>query len=434
MEAVVHPIYGTFVIESVIGRGTFATVLSAHHQKHRFPVAIKVYDPDFADDPENQAMVRQEVDIHKHISHPLIARVYDSFMWNGHLCILMEKVTGVSLLDYTNRCIRLQEDEARHIIGQLILVLAYLKEVGVVHRDIKCENIILDHQGFIHVIDFAFARQAASCDDTEPTGNALFSTSCGSPAYAAPEIFRGEEYGFGVDMWSAGVVLYAMLHGSLPFQCESTTGLIKMIVSAEPALAPFLSHDCLDLLKRMLDKDPEKRISTDDAQRHTWLTTNDAGDIKVLDGSVLMLLRPRYTRHGLNHRAVANLQLDAEEQGKLIDELESGVESKRTMLYKMMDQAICAIDLVVQNPPIFIAKETHPQRVRAALSRDDCLKLVQPRLAHPHIVRPLLAPRSPIITVSTQSLAKPLCLRGVKAPIRVRRHSHCLLEDTTDFV
>ena len=436
MESIVHPTLGTFVVESIIGTGTFATVCAAHHEKYGFPVAIKVFDVPV--DQDTIDMAREEAAIHKHISHPLIAKVYDDFVWNGHLCLLMEKVTGTTLLDYANRVGALCEDEVRHIIGQLVLVLSYLYDEKIVHRDIKCENIIIDYQGFIHVIDFAFAKRASDCTTT-PRGTSLFSTSCGSPWYAAPEIFLNQDYGFGVDVWSAGIVMYAMLHGSLPFHSENTNKLVQMVTSEDPSFERGLSSECVDLLKKMLEKNPEQRITISEVKKHTWLSCNDRGEVKVLDGQALMLLRPRYTRHSLNHRAVATMRLDAEEQNKLIDELESGVESKLAMVYKMVDRALCAVDLVMKNPPIFISQVGKAPRVRGALSRDDCLKLCGPglgpsSLVPPKLVQPKVVCRTPVLGRSPVSMSKDPIRNAVRAKIRVRRHSHCPLEDSTPLM
>jgi serine/threonine protein kinase len=164
---------------------------------------------------------------------------------------------------------RLSEDQARRYFAQLLSVLEYLHcAKKVAHRDLKCENILLDRYNNIRVIDFGLSNQFSDeCPQLK--------SACGSPPYAAPEMVKGQPYAQDADIWSAGIVLYAIVSAKLPFFDDNIQRLFQKIVH-QPAMYPaFMSSQLTDLLDRLLCKDPENRISLDMIKSHTWFSQTE---------------------------------------------------------------------------------------------------------------------------------------------------------------
>jgi len=175
----------------------------------------------------------------------------------------MEFVSGGELFDYIVSRGRLAPDEARHFFHQIISGIEYCHYHKIVHRDLKPENLLLDADNNIKIADFGLSNVAHDGD--------FLRTSCGSPNYAAPEVISGNLYaGTEVDVWSCGVILYALLCGTLPFDDESIPNLFKKIKSGMYSLPSHLSQSSRDLILRMLVPDPMKRITIQEVRQHQW--------------------------------------------------------------------------------------------------------------------------------------------------------------------
>jgi 5'-AMP-activated protein kinase catalytic alpha subunit len=132
-----------------------------------------------------------------------------------------------------------------------------------VHRDLKPENLLLDHNNCIKIVDFGLSNLY--------TNNEKLKTACGSPCYAAPEMIKGEKYyGLGADIWSSGVILFAMVCGYLPFEDQNTKKLYQKILKADFTLPQFLSDDAKDMIQNILNPDPTKRFTIEDIRSHPW--------------------------------------------------------------------------------------------------------------------------------------------------------------------
>ena len=169
----------------------------------------------------------------------------------------MEVCGGGDLLTYVRRRRKLKEDAARFLFKQIITGLAACHAKNVLHRDIKLENVLLTSQGEVKICDFGVSKLM--------TPGETMSEQCGTPAYIAPEVFRNEGYsGFASDVWSAGVVLYAMIFGAVPFKASNMAELHKQVLERQPTYKEDeISKEALDLLKGILQKDPKIRLSTD---------------------------------------------------------------------------------------------------------------------------------------------------------------------------
>ena len=168
---------------------------------------------------------------------------------------MIELCAGGDLLNYVRKRWRLKEDVAKYMFKQLIEGLEHIHQRNIVHRDIKLDNILLDREGMIKIGDFGVSKQ---CKPGE-----VMMEQCGTPAYIAPEILLDKGYkGFGIDVWSSGVVLYSMLYGSVPFKGANMSELHKLIIGAKYTLKDDISAEAWDLLKRLLETNPQKRLTT----------------------------------------------------------------------------------------------------------------------------------------------------------------------------
>ncbi|KFP39443.1 Hormonally up-regulated neu tumor-associated kinase, partial [Chlamydotis macqueenii] len=239
-------------------------------------VAVKVIDKKRAKkDTYVTKNLRREGQIQQMIRHPNIAQLLDILETENSYYLVMELCPGGNLMHKIYEKKRLEEHEARKYIRQLILAVEHLHRAGVVHRDLKIENLLLDEDNNIKLIDFGLSNCAGILGYSDP-----FSTQCGSPAYAAPELLARKKYGPKIDVWSIGVNMYAMLTGTLPFTVEpfSLRALYQKMVDKE--MNPFptqLSAAAINFLRSLLEPDPAKRPNIQQALANRWLNENYPG-------------------------------------------------------------------------------------------------------------------------------------------------------------
>jgi 5'-AMP-activated protein kinase catalytic alpha subunit len=207
--------------------------------------------------------VKREIKILRLFMHPHIIRLYEVIEAPADIYVVMEYVKSGELFDYIVEKGRLQEEEARRFFQQIISGVQYCHRNMVVHRDLKPENLLLDNNCDVKIADFGLSNVMRD-------GHFL-KTSCGSPNYAAPEVISGKLYaGPEVDVWSCGVILYALLCGTLPFDDENIPNLFKKIKGGIYTLPSHLSGPARDLIPRMLVVDPMKRITIREIREHPW--------------------------------------------------------------------------------------------------------------------------------------------------------------------
>ena len=207
--------------------------------------------------------VQREINILHLCTHPHIIRLYEVIDTPTDIFLVIEYVSGGELFDYIVSKGRLSADEARNFFHQIISGVEYCHFQKIVHRDLKPENLLLDSNLNIKIADFGLSNLMRDGD--------FLRTSCGSPNYAAPEVISGHLYaGPEVDVWSCGVILYALLCGSLPFDDESIPNLFKKIKSGMYSMPTHLSQLAKNLIPRMLEVDPMKRITIPEIRMHPW--------------------------------------------------------------------------------------------------------------------------------------------------------------------
>uniref|UniRef100_A0AC11BFU3 Uncharacterized protein n=1 Tax=Ovis aries TaxID=9940 RepID=A0AC11BFU3_SHEEP len=252
-----------YEILETIGEGHFAKVKLAWHALTKGLVAIKVIQK------ANQSLSSvkeqfREADSLRTVNHPNIVKLLEVIDTEETLFIVMEYVSGGDLQTYLEAKGRMTEGEARGLFCQLVSALQHCHQRGVVHRDLKLGNLLLDTNNNIKISDFGLSNQ------WHP-GNEL-DTFCGSPAFMAPELFLGMPYtGPEVDVWSLGVVLYTMVTGSLPFGGQDFWELRQCVLRGKYHVPKYLSTNITDLLERMLTLKTTDRGTLDDVGQHAWV-------------------------------------------------------------------------------------------------------------------------------------------------------------------
>jgi BR serine/threonine kinase len=216
--------------------------------------------------------VEREIAIMKLIEHENVLSLHDVYENEKFLYLVMDCVSGGELFDYLVKKGRLTPREARKFFRQIISAVDFCHKHNVCHRDLKPENLLLDDKGDIRVADFGMAS-------LQPDGD-LLETSCGSPHYACPEVIRGERYdGRCADVWSCGVILFALLVGALPFDDENLRHLLEKVKRGTFHIPHFVPDDAKELLRGMIHVDIKKRFSMDQVMKHPW--TRAGGELPV---------------------------------------------------------------------------------------------------------------------------------------------------------
>mmetsp|Transcript_42372 Transcript_42372/g.76401 ORF Transcript_42372/g.76401 Transcript_42372/m.76401 type:complete len:692 (-) Transcript_42372:86-2161(-) len=254
---------GQYVLGKNLGIGAFGKVKLATHAITNHKVAVKILNKAKIKQLGMEEKVQREINILHLCTHPHIIRLYEVIDTPTDIFLVNEYVSGGELFDYIVSKGRLSADEARNFFHQIVSGVEYCHFQKIVHRDLKPENLLLDSNLNIKIADFGLSNLMRDGD--------FLRTSCGSPNYAAPEVISGHLYaGPEVDVWSCGVILYALLCGSLPFDDESIPNLFKKIKSGMYSLPSHLSQLARNLIPRMLEVDPMKRITIPEIRLHPW--------------------------------------------------------------------------------------------------------------------------------------------------------------------
>ncbi|XP_067029479.1 serine/threonine-protein kinase MARK2-like isoform X13 [Acropora muricata] len=264
---------GKYRLIKTIGKGNFAKVKLAKHVPTGKEVAIKIIDKTQLNPSSLQKLFR-EVRIMKFLDHPNIVKLYEVIETDKTLYLVMEYASGGEVFDYLVAHGRMKEKEARAKFRQIVSAVQYCHQKHVIHRDLKAENLLLDGDMNIKIADFGFSNEFTP-------GNKL-DTFCGSPPYAAPELFQGKKYdGPEVDVWSLGVILYTLVSGSLPFDGQNLKELRERVLRGKYRIPFYMSTDCENLLKRFLVLNPTKRSRLEQIMSDKWMNLGyDNQDLK----------------------------------------------------------------------------------------------------------------------------------------------------------
>ncbi|XP_047492788.1 serine/threonine-protein kinase MARK2-like isoform X14 [Penaeus chinensis] len=254
---------GKYRLLKTIGKGNFAKVKLAKHIPTGKEVAIKIIDKTQLNPGSLQKLFR-EVRIMKILDHPNIVKLFQVIETERTLYLVMEYASGGEVFDYLVFHGRMKEKEARAKFRQIVSAVQYCHQKKIIHRDLKAENLLLDSEMVIKIADFGFSNEFTP-------GNKL-DTFCGSPPYAAPELFQGKKYdGPEVDVWSLGVILYTLVSGSLPFDGSNLKELRERVLRGKYRIPFYMSTDCENLLKKFLVLNPARRASLETIMKDRWM-------------------------------------------------------------------------------------------------------------------------------------------------------------------
>nr|CAI5830589.1 unnamed protein product [Callosobruchus analis] len=239
----------------------FAKVKLAKHVPTGKEVAIKIIDKTQLTPGSLQKLFR-EVRIMKMLDHPNIVKLFQVIETEKTLYLVMEYASGGEVFDYLVLHGRMKEKEARAKFRQIVSAVQYCHQKRIIHRDLKAENLLLDSEMNIKIADFGFSNEFTP-------GNKL-DTFCGSPPYAAPELFQ-------VDVWSLGVILYTLVSGSLPFDGSTLRELRERVLRGKYRIPFYMSTDCENLLKKFLVLNPAKRASLETIMKDKWMNQGYVG-------------------------------------------------------------------------------------------------------------------------------------------------------------
>uniref|UniRef100_A0AAY4A125 Non-specific serine/threonine protein kinase n=1 Tax=Denticeps clupeoides TaxID=299321 RepID=A0AAY4A125_9TELE len=243
-----QPHIGNYRLLKTIGKGNFAKVKLARHVLTGKEVAVKIIDKTQLNSSSLQKVIK----------------LFEVIETEKTLYLVMEYASGGEVFDYLVAHGRMKEKEARAKFRQIVSAVQYCHQKCIVHRDLKAENLLLDADMNIKIADFGFSNEFT-------VGNKL-DTFCGSPPYAAPELFQGKKYdGPEVDVWSLGVILYTLVSGSLPFDGQNLKELRERVLRGKYRIPFYMSTDCENLLKKFLILNPTKRGSLEQIMKDRWM-------------------------------------------------------------------------------------------------------------------------------------------------------------------
>ena len=257
---------GNYQFIKTIGKGTFGKVKLSIHLPTKEYVAIKILEKSKIQEKEELERVEKEIKYLKMFDHPNIIQIYEVISTMKNFYIVMEYVSGGELFNYIVEREKINEKEASFFFAQLIYGLKELDSKKICHRDIKPENLLLTEKKIIKIIDFGLSNEYKD----------YLTTQCGSPCYAAPEMIKGMKYsGLMIDLWACGIILFAMLCGYLPFDDRDNNILFRKILQCKLEFPDeketHLSDEAKDLIKRILNPNPLKRITIDEVLSHPFL-------------------------------------------------------------------------------------------------------------------------------------------------------------------
>jgi len=257
---------GHYLLGKTLGEGTFGKVRIGTHIMTGEKVAVKILEKSRIVEPADVERVSREIGILKRVRHKNVIQLYEVIDTPRQIFLIMEYSDGGELFDYIVAHTRVKEPDACRFFHEIVEGVDYLHSKSVIHRDLKPENLLMQRhkdRWRVKVIDFGLSN---TCD-----GGRLLKTACGSPCYASPEMIAGHKYvGALADIWSMGVILFALVCGYLPFEDSSTGKLYQKILNGDYQAPNFISPAVRDLIRRILTTDPKKRYTMDDIRRHPW--------------------------------------------------------------------------------------------------------------------------------------------------------------------
>ncbi|KAK3093684.1 hypothetical protein FSP39_018880 [Pinctada imbricata] len=255
-----------YTLGSTLGEGSYAKVKSGYSERSQRRVAIKIIDRKRTPKDFREKFLPRELKLHTNLDHPNVIKLFEIFEFHNRVYLIMEHAGHGDLLEYIKLRGALPDERAKTMFKQIVNAVEYLHQNSIVHRDLKCENLLLDTMSNIKVSDFGFCRSIEPGD--------LCKTYCGSAAYAAPEILQGIPY-FGPmhDIWSIGVILYIMVCAAMPYDDSNIKKMVREQLERKVSFSKSkkVSPECKDLIYRILEVNSKRRLTIPQMMYHPWL-------------------------------------------------------------------------------------------------------------------------------------------------------------------
>ncbi|CDF32209.1 SNF1-related serine threonine protein kinase catalytic subunit alpha KIN10 [Chondrus crispus] len=322
---------GNYRLGKTLGVGSFGKVKLAEHEPTGKKVAVKILNRHKIRAQQMEEKLKREIKILKMCLHPHIIRLYEVIETSTDVFVVTEYSSGGELFDYIVERGRLAEADARRFFQQIISGVEYCHKHMIAHRDLKPENLLLDEHSNVKIADFGLSNCMRD--------GWFLKTSCGSPNYAAPEVISGKLYaGPEVDIWSCGVIVYALLCGTLPFDDESIPYLFRKIKGGLYILPSYLSDSSKDLIAKMLVTDPLKRITIEDIRRHPWF-------LEQLPRYLAVPVRPGSHLENVDDEVLAEvIRRTHFPREKIVSALRKGRRNHYTVAYHLIKDAQDELD------------------------------------------------------------------------------------------
>ncbi|XP_044030069.1 serine/threonine-protein kinase NIM1 isoform X2 [Siniperca chuatsi] len=263
-ELIIGRRVGFYKVRGEIGCGTFSRVKLAFHALTRDKVALKILDKTRLD-AHAQRLLSREISSMELLQHPNVVRLYEVVETPSRLYLVLEYAGGGDLHNKICTEGKLSDNTSKITFAQILSAIKYMHNINVIHRDLKAENVLFTSSGCVKVADFGFSTRV-------PNRNDALDTFCGSPPYAAPELFRDECYlGPPVDVWAMGVLLFFMVTGTMPFRAETMGKLRRCIIEGAYTIPPWVPGPCQRLIKGILKANPAERYAVDQMLGCDWL-------------------------------------------------------------------------------------------------------------------------------------------------------------------
>ena len=281
-EATIPQQIGQYFLKNTIGNGAFSIVKLAIHKHTQKEYACKIVPKAELAAKEMNFRFENEIRILQQLNHPRIVRLYDLMYDSINYYIMTELCPNGELFHFIISQRYLQESDAKVLMKQILLAIDHVHSLGIVHRDLKPENILLDSNNSIKITDFGFSRYTGS--------SSMVNTTCGSPCYASPECLSGKSYdGYKNDVWSLGIILYAMVTGQLPWTKQNQNELFDQIIKAEYKIPTYLSENLANLIKSMMHINENQRPTTKQILESPWFSDSKDGIMPKLSPSSVSL-------------------------------------------------------------------------------------------------------------------------------------------------
>ncbi|EAY07193.1 AGC family protein kinase [Trichomonas vaginalis G3] len=251
-----------FEIGRPLGTGKFGRVYLAREAKSKFIVGIKVLNKAQLQKASIEHQLRREIEIQSHLRHPNIIRLYGYFYDATRICLIIEYAARGELFSILRDAGRFDEHTAAEYIVQMCDAIDYCHSKHIIHRDIKPENILVGLNGELKIADFGWSVHAPTSRRT---------TLCGTLDYLPPEMIEGHDHDKSVDIWTLGVLLYEFLVGEPPFETDSQRNTCRRIINVDIRFPSFVTPLARDLILRLLQKDPAKRMPLNQVRSHPWI-------------------------------------------------------------------------------------------------------------------------------------------------------------------